>query len=67
MHRDFLLNCATEGFMANYDAIMSGKFGQDLFYGTNGEELMELLGDMADRYVFHQWQSTRWKYLSRLL
>ena len=48
----FLLNCATEGFMANYDAIMSGKFGQDLFYGTNGEELMELLGDMADRYVF---------------
>lgn len=63
----FLLNCATEGFMANYDAIMSGKFGQDLFYGTNGEELMELLGDMADRYVFHQWQSTRWKYLSRLL
>ena len=38
--------------MANYDAIMSGKFGQDLFYGTNGEELMELLGDMADRYVF---------------
>ena len=54
--------------MANYDAIMSGKFGQDLFYGTNGEELMELLGDMADRYdFFHQWQSTRWKYLSRLL
>lgn len=41
-----------KGFMANYDAIMSGKFGQDLFYGTNGEELMELLGDMADRYVF---------------
>ena len=33
----FLLNCATEGFMANYDAIMSGKFGQDLFTEQTGK------------------------------
>ena len=63
----FLLNCATEGFMANYDAIMSGKFGQDLFYGTNGEELMDCLETWRTDMFFHQWQSTRWKYLSRLL
>ena len=48
----FLLNCATEGFMSNYDEIMAGEFENDLFYGTKGELLMELLGDMAYRYVF---------------
>lgn len=31
---------------------MEGSFCQDLFYGTWGEELMELLGDIAFRYVF---------------
>ena len=48
----FLISCATYGFTSNYDAIMEGSFGKDLFYGTYGEKLMELLGDMAYRYVF---------------
>ena len=48
----FLISCATYGFTSNYDAIMSGTFRHDLFYGTFGEQLMDLLGDMAFRYVF---------------
>lgn len=48
----FLMNCATFGFTSNYDQIMAGTFEQDLFYGTFGEKLMDLLGDMAFRYVF---------------
>lgn len=48
----FLISCATFGFTSNYDSIMSGTFGNDLFYGTYGEKLMDLLGDMACRKVF---------------
>ena len=48
----FLISCATYGFTSNYDSIMAGTFGQDLFYGTYGERLMELLGDMAYQRVF---------------
>ena len=48
----FLISCATFGFTSNYDAIMAGTFKHDLFYGTFGEQLMDLLGDMAYRYVF---------------
>ena len=48
----FLISCATFGFTSNYRAIMSGEFQYDLFYGTFGEKLMDLLGDMANRYVF---------------
>ena len=48
----FLISCATYGLTSNYDSIMAGTFGQDLFYGTYGERLMELLGDMAYRRVF---------------
>lgn len=48
----FLIGCVTYGFTSNYDAIMAGEFKQDLFYGTFGEKLMDLLGDMAYRYVF---------------
>lgn len=48
----FLISCATFGFTSNYDSIMEGTYRQDLFHGTFGEELMELLGDMAYRYVF---------------
>ena len=52
----FLINCATFGFTSNYDSIMAGTFGHDLFYGTYGEKLMDLLGDMAYRYVFSSMQ-----------
>ena len=48
----FLINCATFGFTSNYDRIMDGTFRCDLFHGTYGEKLMDLLGDMAYRHVF---------------
>lgn len=48
----FLISCATFGFTSNYDRIMEGTFEHDLFHGTFGEKLMDLLGDMAYRYVF---------------
>lgn len=48
----FLISCATFGFTANYDSIMAGDHRKDLFAGTFGEKLMDLLGDMAYRYVF---------------
>ena len=48
----FLISCATYGFTSNYDAIMEGTFGADLFSGTFGAPLMDLLGDMAYRRVF---------------
>lgn len=47
-----LINCATYGFTKNYDAIMEGTYGKDIFSGTYGEGLMHLLGDMAYRRVF---------------
>ena len=48
----FLINCATFGFTKNYDAIMAGTYGEDIFCGTYAEGLMHLLGDMAYRRVF---------------
>lgn len=48
----FLISCATFGFTSNYESIMDGSFTKDLFYGTYGENLMELLGDIAQRRVF---------------
>ena len=48
----FLINCATYGFTMNYDAIMEGTYGKDIFSDTYGEGLMNLLGDMAYRRVF---------------
>ena len=48
----FLISCATYGFTSNYDQIMSGIYKADLFSGTYGEALMDLLGDVAYRYVF---------------
>lgn len=48
----FVINCATYGFTSNYEAIMEGTYGKDIFYGTYGEGLMKLLGDMAYRKVF---------------
>ena len=48
----FLINCATYGFTSNYNAIMEGTYGKDIFCGTYGEGLMNLLGDMAYRRVF---------------
>lgn len=33
----FLINCATYGFTSNYEKIMDGEYGYDLFHGTYGE------------------------------
>jgi len=48
----FLMGCVTFGFTSHYDEIMGGTYKHDLFYGTFGEKLMDLLGDIAYRYVF---------------
>ena len=47
----FVINCATYGFTSNYQAIMQGTYGHDLFYQTFAEKLMDLLGDLAFREV----------------
>lgn len=47
-----LLFCAAYGFTSNYDAIMEGSYGQDLFCYTNGKWVMDTLGDIAYRYAF---------------
>lgn len=48
----FLINCATYGFTSNYNAIMEGTYGKDIFSGSYAEGLLKLLGDMAYRRVF---------------
>lgn len=50
--QSFLIACATEGFTENYEAIMSGNYQKDLFAGTKAEKLMEVLGHVAEKYVF---------------
>ena len=48
----YLINCATYGFTFHYEEIMAGTFQHDLFYGSFGDKLMDLLGNIAYRYVF---------------
>ena len=48
----FLINCATYGFTSNYHAIMEGTYKTDVFRGTYGQGLMNLLGDLAYRKIF---------------
>lgn len=50
--QSFLIACATEGFTENYEAIMCGEYQKDLFAGTKAEELMDVLGHVAEKYVF---------------
>lgn len=50
--QSYLIRCATEGFLSNYDAIMSGWYKSDLFSESYGEKLMEMLGRLAFQYVF---------------
>ncbi len=47
-----LIGSATSGFSENYESIMSGTYPYDIFHNTWGEPLMDLLGDIAYRYVF---------------
>lgn len=48
----FLIYCATYGFTNHYDEIMAGSYRYDLFHGTFGEKLMQLLGRIAYQKVF---------------
>jgi dGTPase len=50
--QSILIGYATDGFTMHYNEIMQGTFEKDLFADTYGQHLMELLGDMATRYVF---------------
>lgn len=47
-----LIACATYGFAANYEQIMEGTYKKDLFGGTHGEHIADVLGDIAYRYAF---------------
>lgn len=47
-----LISCATYGFAVNYTQIMEGTYKKDLFSGTYGEHIAEVLGDIAYRYAF---------------
>lgn len=51
----WMINSATDCFIWHYDQIMDGTYGangEDLFSGTDGEYMMEALGDIAFRYAF---------------
>ena len=48
-----LIYCATYGFTSNYESIMNGTYGHDLFYRTYGDWVIQSLGDIAFRYAFH--------------
>lgn len=50
--QNYLIKCATRGFIQHYDEIMNGTYEQDLFFGTYAEGLMKLLGDVAYKNAF---------------
>jgi dGTPase len=47
-----LIFCVTYGFTSNYEKIMEGIYGQDLFAHTYAQWVMDALGDIAYRYAF---------------
>ncbi len=47
-----LLQIVTDSFINNYPDIMAGSYKHDLFYKTEGELIMKVLGDVAYRYAF---------------
>lgn len=51
----WMIQNATDCFVANYQSIMEGCYGsagEDLFRGMDGEPMMRALGDIAYRYAF---------------
>ena len=51
----WMINAATDCFIRHYGEIMAGTYGscgEDLFSGTDGEAMMDALGDIAFRYAF---------------
>lgn len=47
-----MLACATDSFVGHYDEIMAGTYKHELLSGTDGEPIMDALGDIAYRYAF---------------
>lgn len=47
-----MLTCAVDSFIENYDSIMEGSYKKELLAGTDGELMMDILGDVAYRYAF---------------
>ncbi|MBP3736943.1 MAG: deoxyguanosinetriphosphate triphosphohydrolase [Lachnospiraceae bacterium] len=47
-----LIAAATDGFTKNYEAIMAGTYGEELFAGTGGQHINDRLGEIAMNYVF---------------
>ena len=50
--QNYLIKCATYGFIQNYEAIIEGNYPYDLFHGTYAEGLMKAMGDIAYRNAF---------------
>ncbi|MCI8836238.1 MAG: deoxyguanosinetriphosphate triphosphohydrolase [Ruminococcus sp.] len=48
----YLISCATSSFTLHYGAIMNGEYKEDLFAGTYGGVLIDMLGDLAYEKVF---------------
>ena len=46
------LYAVSESFTDHYDALMSGEYNNDLFAGTEVNDIMKALGDIAYSYVF---------------
>ena len=47
-----MLTCATDSFVKHYDEIMAGTYEKELLADTEGEALMNALGDIAYRHAF---------------
>lgn len=47
-----MLTNVTDSFILHYDDIMDGTYKKDLFHGTDGEKIMDALGNIAYRYSF---------------
>ncbi|HRR78104.1 MAG TPA: deoxyguanosinetriphosphate triphosphohydrolase [Ruminococcus sp.] len=50
--QSLLLRSARYGFTSNYKAIMNGEYPHDILYGTQGQTLADVLGDLAVKHVF---------------
>lgn len=48
-----LINCVVFSFTKNYSDIMHGNYNEDLFEGTYGKGLVELLKKLAIKYIFN--------------
>lgn len=51
----WMINAVTDSFIQHYRELMAGTYGahgEDLLTGTDGEPMMDVLGDIAYRYAF---------------